>query len=263
VVDRIDPTGKGSIFMKLQEIYDFLNELSPFELQEKWDNSGLQIGEMSREISQIVVSLDIDEALVGESDEGILFIVHHPLIFGGLSALDFSRYPAKLIEIMIQKNQSLIAMHTNFDQTHLNRYVFEKILGFEMTQQDTFFCTAEGYWPKKELLRQIQDRLGLPAVKVVAPKEEIRSVTLTTGAGASLMDGVTSDCFLTGDIKYHDAMKAKTQNLMLVEIGHYESEQFFAEVLLEELKVLPLLAIITNSKNPFEMERVPSNKDKD
>ena len=263
MVDRIDPAGKGSIFMKLQEIYDFLNELSPFELQEKWDNSGLQIGEMSREISQIVVSLDIDEALVGESDEGILFIVHHPLIFGGLSALDFSRYPAKLIEIMIQKNQSLIAMHTNFDQTHLNRYVFEKILGFEMTQQDTFFCTAEGYWPKKELLRQIQDRLGLPAVKVVAPKEEIRSVTLTTGAGASLMDGVTSDCFLTGDIKYHDAMKAKTQNLMLVEIGHYESEQFFAEVLLEELKVLPLLAIITNSKNPFEMERVPSNKDKD
>ncbi len=249
--------------MKLQEIYDFLNELSPFELQEKWDNSGLQIGEMSREINQIVVSLDMDEALIEESDEGVLFITHHPLIFAGLSALDFSRYPAKLIERMIQKKQSLIAMHTNFDQTHLNRYVFEKILGFKMTEQDAFFCTAEGYWTKKELLHHIQERLGLPVVKIVAPKEEIRSVTLTTGAGASLMDGVASDCFLTGDIKYHDAMKAKTQNLMLVEIGHYESEQFFAEVLLEELKVLPLLAIITNSKNPFEMERVPSNKDKD
>ncbi|MEA3455037.1 MAG: Nif3-like dinuclear metal center hexameric protein [Campylobacterota bacterium] len=249
--------------MILQEIYDFLNEVSPFELQEKWDNSGLQIGEMSREISQIVVSLDIDKALIEESDEGVLFVTHHPLIFGGLSALDFSRYPAKLIEIMIQKKQSLIAMHTNFDQTHLNRYVFEKILGFKMTQQEAFSCTAEGFWRKEELLHHIQDRLDLPTLKIVAPKEEIRSVTLTTGAGASLMDSVMSDCFLTGDIKYHDAMKAKAQNLMLVEIGHYESEQFFAEVLLEELKVLPLLAIITNSKNPFEMERVPSNKDKD
>jgi len=249
--------------MKLQEIYDFLNKLSPFELQEKWDNSGLQIGEMSREVNQIVVSLDMDEALVEKSDEGVLFITHHPLIFAGLSALDFSRHPAKLIERMIQKKQSLIAMHTNFDQTHLNRYVFEKILGFKTTQEDAFFCTTEGQWTKEELVSHIQERLGLPVVKIVAPKEEIRSITLTTGAGASLLDDVESDCFLTGDIKYHDAMKAKTQNLMLVEIGHYESEQFFAEVLLEELKVLPLLAIITNSKNPFEMERVTSNKDKD
>ncbi len=239
--------------MILQEIYDFLNELSPFELQEKWDNSGMLIGEMSREIEQLVLSLDIDEALLEESDVGVLFIVHHPLIFGGLTALDFSKYPAKLIEIMIRKKQSLIAMHTNFDLTHLNRYVFEKILGFKVTQQDAFFCTTKGEWKREELLSHIQDRLGLPVMKVVAPKEEIRSITLTTGAGASLMDSVESDCFLTGDIKYHDAMKAKVQNLMLVEIGHYESEQFFADVLAEELKVLPLLAIITNSKNPFEM----------
>jgi len=238
--------------MKLQEIYNFLNELSPFELQEKWDNSGLLIGEMSREISKIVLSLDVDEALLDESDEGVLFIVHHPLIFGGLTALDFSRYPAKLIETMIRKRQSLIAMHTNFDQTHLNRYVFEKVLGFEITKQEAFFCTAEGKWSSEVLLGHIQERLGLPFMKVVAPKEKIRSITLTTGAGASLIDSVESDCFLTGDIKYHDAMKAEAQNLMLVEIGHYESERFFAEVLLEELKVLPLLAIISNSKNPFK-----------
>jgi len=237
--------------MKLKEIYSFLNEISPFELQEKWDNSGMLIGEMSREIEKIVVSLDIDEALLRESEEGVLFVVHHPLIFGGLTALDFSRYPAKLIEIMIQKKQSLIAMHTNFDQTHLNRYVFEKVLGFETEEQEAFFCTAKGCWTKEELLTRIKESLGLQVLKVVAPKEEIHSVTLTTGAGASLIDSVESDCFLTGDIKYHDAMKAEAQNLMLVEIGHYESERFFAEVLLEELKVLPLLAIISNSKNPF------------
>jgi len=237
--------------VKLQDIYNFLNEISPFELQEKWDNSGMLIGEMSRDISRVVLSLDIDEELLEESDEGVLFVVHHPLIFGGLNVLDFSKYPAKLIETMILKKQSLIAMHTNFDQTHLNRYVFEEILGFEMTKQEPFLCMAEGHWKKDELLEKIEYRLGLHGVKVVAPKDEIRSVALTTGAGASLIDSVESDCFLTGDIKYHDAMKAEAQNLMLVEIGHYESERFFAEVLLEELKVLPLLAIISNSKNPF------------
>jgi putative NIF3 family GTP cyclohydrolase 1 type 2 len=41
---------------------------------------------------------------------------------------------------------------------------------------------------------------------------------------------------------------------MMVEIGHYESERFFAEILLDELKGLDILAIIANSKNPFHFE---------
>jgi dinuclear metal center YbgI/SA1388 family protein len=237
--------------MKLHEIYDFLDTISPFELQEKWDNSGILIGQATREISTVVLSLDIDEELLLSHDEGVLFIVHHPLIFSGLTALDFDKYPANLIEIMIKKNQSLIAMHTNFDQTHLNKYVFEKVLGFETTIQEGFVCRSDGAWSTQELLTHLKEKLNLPTLKVVAAKESIQSISMTTGAGASLMDSITSDCFLTGDIKYHDAMKAKSQNLMLVEIGHYESEKFFAEVLADELKLLPLLAIITNSKNPF------------
>ena len=66
---------------------------------------------------------------------------------------------------------------------------------------------------------------------------------------------VDADCFLTGDIKYHDAMKALSEGLMMVDIGHYESENFFAQILYDELKVLPLLAIIANSKNPFETDK--------
>ncbi len=242
--------------MKLQEIYNYLDSISPFELQEKWDNSGLIIGEMSREISQIVVALDIDEEMIEKTDESTLFIVHHPLIFGGLTQLDFSKYPSNLLEKMILKKQSVIAMHTNFDQTHLNRYVFEKVLGFTTESQDTFVCTARGEWHYKELLGLLKEKLNLPVLKVIGKKEKIMTIALTTGAGASLIDEVEADCFLTGDIKYHDAMKAMSEDLMMVDIGHYESEKFFAEIILEELKVLPLLAIISNSKNPFHIETI-------
>ena len=240
--------------MKLQEVYDFLDKISPFELQEKWDNSGLIVGDMTREVSEIVVSLDIDEEMISSTKEGTLFIVHHPLIFGSLTQLDFAKYPSNLIEKMILKKQSLIAMHTNFDQTHLNRYVFEKILGFTLDRQEPFLCTAKGEWKYKELLNLIKEKLNLPTLKVIGKKEVITSIALTTGAGASLMDEVEADCFLTGDIKYHDAMKAMSEDLMMVDIGHYESERFFAEIMYEELKVLPILAIIANSKNPFHME---------
>ena len=240
--------------MKLQEIYNHLDKISPFELQEKWDNSGLIVGDMARETSQIVVSLDIDAQMIEQAKEGTLFIVHHPLIFGKLAQLDLAKYPANLLEQMILKKHALIAMHTNFDQTHLNKYVFEKILGFKMQSQSAFLCTAQGEWNYKALLKLIKEKLDLPTLKVVGKKENITSIALCTGAGASLMDKVEADCFLTGDIKYHDAMKAMSEDLMMIDIGHYESEKFFAEILLEELKVLPILAIIANSKNPFHIE---------
>ena len=240
--------------MKLQEIYNHLDIISPFELQEKWDNSGLIVGDMRREVSQIVVSLDIDEKMIDEAGEGTLFVVHHPLIFGKLSELDFAAYPANLIEKLILKRQSLIAMHTHFDQTHLNRYVFEKVLGFELERQEPFLCYTGGEWRKEALYSHLKERLGLSCIKSVAPKEKIGSIALCTGAGASLMEEVKADCFLTGDIKYHDAMKAESLGLMMIDIGHYESERFFAEIMVEELKVLPILAIISNSKNPFHID---------
>lgn len=240
--------------MKLKEIYDFLDNISPFELQEKWDNSGLIVGDMSRDVSQVVVALDMDADMIESTKEETLFIVHHPLIFGKMTQLDFSKYPSNLLEKMILKKQSLIALHTNFDQTHLNRYVFEKILGFTLASQNPFVCTAKGKWHYKELLNLLKEKLELPVLKVIGKKENITSIALTTGAGASLMDEVEADCFLTGDIKYHDAMKAMSEDLMMVDIGHYESEKFFAQIILDELKVLPLLAIISNSKNPFHIE---------
>jgi dinuclear metal center YbgI/SA1388 family protein len=200
--------------------------------------------------------LDVDEEMIESTKEGTLFIVHHPLIFGKLTQLDFAKYPSNLIEKMILKKQSLIAMHTNFDQTHLNKYVFEKVLGFTLESQNAFLCMTKGIWNYKELLNLIKEKLDLPTLKVIGKKETIRSIALTTGSGASLMDEVEADCFLTGDIKYHDAMKAMSENLMMIDIGHYESERFFAEILLEELKVLPILAIISNSKNPFHIETI-------
>ncbi len=242
--------------MKLQEIYNFLDKVSPFELQEKWDNSGLIVGDMGREVSQIVLALDIDTEMIEHTDEGTLFVVHHPLIFGKMTQLDFSKYPSNLIEMMILKKQSVIAMHTNFDQTHLNKYVFEKVLGFKLESQKAFVCTAKGEWKYKALLNLLKEKFKLPTLRVIGKKEVVHTIAFTTGAGASLIDEVEADCFLTGDIKYHDAMKAMSEDLMMVDIGHYESEKFFAEIMLDELKVLPILAIIANSKNPFHIEKL-------
>jgi len=255
--------------MKIAQIYEYLDSISPFELQEKWDNSGLLLGSFDREIERVVVSLDIDEEMIEKYESDTLFILHHPIIFGKLSQLDFSKYPSNLIEKAILKRQSIIAMHTNFDKTHLNRFVFREILGLEISREDDFICEAEVNWTIEELKERVSKAFDLKYLKIVAPKEQIKSIALTTGAGASLMDMVKADCFLTGDIKYHDAMKAISQNLMMIDIGHFESEQFFSQALIKELKKLPISAIITHSRNPFNISimdnstNLPSSKDKD
>lgn len=237
--------------MKISEIYQFLNELSPFELQESWDNSGLLLGDFNQDVQKIVLSIDVDEALIDSMEENTLLITHHPLIFGGLKQLEFSRYPANLIYKMIQKNISNISMHTNFDQTHLNEYVAKEILGYEIAQKEGFVAYLDIDEDFDVFAKKVAAAFSLPHAKCVKSSSRVKRAALTTGSGGSLIKSIKADCFLTGDIKYHDAMEAKSINLSMIDIGHFESEHFFAEILLKHLKNLGLEAIISSSKNPF------------
>ncbi|MDK9693262.1 MAG: Nif3-like dinuclear metal center hexameric protein [Sulfurimonas sp.] len=237
--------------MKLSEIYEFLDSLSPFELQEKWDNSGLLLGDFNQDIQKIVLSIDVDEMLIDSMEEGALLITHHPLIFGGLRQLQFNQYPANFIQKMIRKNISNISMHTNFDQTHLNDYVATQILGYEIVQKEGFVAYLDVEEDFDTFAAKVASAFSLPYAKCVKSTQWVHKAALTTGSGGSLLKSIKADCFLTGDIKYHDAMEAKSINLSMIDIGHFESERYFAEILLKHLKNLGLEAIISSSKNPF------------
>ncbi len=236
--------------MKVKEIYQILDQISPFELQESWDNSSLQVGSLEEEISQIVLSIDLDFEMIEKYPKNTLFILHHPLIFGKISSFDFNKFPQNLIKKLILKSQSVISIHTNFDKTHLNRYVFEEVLGFKGECKE-FVCKAEVNLNLKELKEILIKAFGKD-LRVINPKEKISSIALTTGSGGSLIDNIESDCFLTGDIKYHDAMKAKLLGLMVVDIKHFQSEKYFAQSLAKELKNLKIPIIISHSKDPFD-----------
>lgn len=237
--------------MKIAQIYEFLNELSPFELQESWDNSGLLIGDFSQDIQSVVLSIDVDEALLNTIEPNSLLITHHPIIFGGLKQLEFNKYPTNLIRKMIQKNISNISMHTNFDKTHLNDFVAQDVLGYEIIYKEAFVSYLRVEESFETFASRVSKALDLPYVKCVKCHDYVKQAALVTGSGASLLRQIKADVLLTGDIKYHDAMESKSINLSLIDIGHFESEKFFGEILYKYLKNLGLKAIISSSKNPF------------
>ena len=237
--------------MRVEEIYNHLNALSPFSLQESWDNSGLMVGSMHQGVSSIALSIDVDEELLESLEENTLLITHHPIIFGGLKQLDFNAYPANLLQIMVQKNIVNIAMHTNFDQTHLNDYVVSEVLGYTTIKKDGFVNYFEIDEDFDSFAKKVLTAFGLEIARTVKCSQHVNRVALTTGSGCSLIKSLDADCFLTGDIKYHDAMEAKSINLSLIDIGHYESEHFFAQILEKHLKILGLKVIIASSENPF------------
>jgi dinuclear metal center YbgI/SA1388 family protein len=237
--------------MKVFEIYEILDKIAPFETQESWDNSGLIVGSMQNKIEKIYLSLDVDSALCDTLEENSLLITHHPLIFKGLKELDFERYPSNIIKKLIKKNITLIAMHTNYDKAHLNQYVAEKILGYEVVEKDEFVCYFLVDDRFESFAKRVADSLKLPVLKSVGKERFIKKAAITTGSGGELIPYIKADCFLSGDIKYHQAYEAMENGLNLIEIGHFESEIFFADSLSENLKKFDIQAIIANSKNPF------------
>ena len=90
----------------------------------------------------------------------------------------------------------------------------------------------------KLFFEKIKAILGLAVIrhsKIINTK--VKSVAVCGGAGGFLMKDAISagaDIFLTADLKYHQFFETE-EKIILADIGHYESEQFAKEILIDFL----------------------------
>lgn len=92
--------------------------------------------------------------------------------------------------------------------------------------------------PARDFLQLVKKKLDIPVVRHSALcREKVKKVAICGGAGSFLIGKAKqrdADIFLTGDLKYHDFQKAEN-DLIIADIGHYESEQFAKEFFYDEI----------------------------
>jgi dinuclear metal center YbgI/SA1388 family protein len=82
----------------------------------------------------------------------------------------------------------------------------------------------------------VKDRMQVGCIKYTAlPEKNVARVAVCGGAGGFLLSQAIrqgADVFITSDYKYHEFFDADGQ-IVIADIGHYESEQFTSELLYE------------------------------
>ena len=86
--------------MKLSLLTAYLESLAPLNYQEDYDNSGLIVGHLDKEVRQALLSLDCTEAIVDEAIEKQceVIISHHPIVFRGLKRFNGKTYVERVVE---------------------------------------------------------------------------------------------------------------------------------------------------------------------
>jgi dinuclear metal center YbgI/SA1388 family protein len=118
----------------LKDITSFLENIAPLGLQESYDNAGLITGDVSTEITSVLITLDVTEKVVEEAiqKKAQLIVAHHPIIFSGLKKITGKNYVERTIIKAIKNDIAIYAAHTNLDSVEggVNGKICDK-LGLE------------------------------------------------------------------------------------------------------------------------------------
>ena len=146
---------------------------------------------------------------------------------------------------LIRLNIGLIVIHTNFD-THPKgtNDLAAKAVGLHPDTLSPLIPDKqfEGYgmgvigklhhpMESSVFAQKCREVFGSPIRYCLGRKEMIESVAIVCGSGSSYLQNALDlhvDCFITADVKYHQFHEAHG-NVMLIDPGHAEMEQFVVE----------------------------------
>ena len=239
--------------MYIKEIISLIEDYAPLKFQASFDNSGLLCGNPERELTSILLCIDVTEEVIKEAiDKGHnLIISHHPLIFSGLKHITPATYVERCVIDAIRHDITIYAAHTNMDvvSNGVSGRMADKLDLYhrQILQPEGDPMDGNGFGIIGELQQPVESMAFLQQIKEIFRCDRLRYTTPHTpfmqrvavcgGAGASFFKQALAgqaDIYISGDFKYHDFFLTENR-IMIADIGHYESEQFTKEIFYEIL----------------------------
>jgi len=255
--------------MTINDITSYLESIAPVHLQEGYDNAGLIVGNPATEVTGVLTTLDCTETIVEEAKaRGCnLVVAHHPIVFRGLKRFNGANYVERTVIKAIKDDVAIYAIHTNLDNVR-DQGVNERIaqrLGLEnlrllgpKNEEATVGSGMVGELPaamsESDFLHHLKSCMEVRVIKHTELLDhEVKTVALCGGAGGFLLGQAKqagAQVFVTSDYKYHEFFDADGE-IVICDIGHYESEQFTTQLLAELLsKKFPTFAVLCTERNP-------------
>ena len=234
--------------VKIKEVLSALERFAPLPLQESLDNAGLQLGLTETEVSGALLCLDVNERIVDEAmAKGCNLIVsHHPLLFRGLKTISDLTDVQRTVMRAIKQGIAVVSMHTNMDNARggVNFKIAQKlglqnVVFFAQKQVDGIEAGSGvvGELPEAmaadDFIIGVKKAFGVEcAMCNELLRRPIKRVAICGGAGDFLLDEAVknqADAFITGEMHYHQYFGYE-QQVQICVIGHYQSEQYTAEI---------------------------------
>ena len=227
--------------MKVSEVYELINEFAPYDTQEKFDNSGINVG-LDDEVTAIMTAVDVSKDVINEAvNEGCNVIVsHHPIIFRPLANVVKDDYVGSLVIYAIQNGVSLISAHTNMDKADggINDRLAEFLGGRnlrkipEVDEYATFFDFDP--LTMDELKDRVESTLKDDRVSSIGCGV-VTTTAVVGGAGGdySLIDYCIKEdiVLVTSELKHHLARMIDDRQGKMITVGHFTSERIFVKII--------------------------------
>ena len=236
-----------AIGMKTCRVTDVLNmvdQIAPYELAEEWDNPGFLFGRKNAEVTRVVVALDLTQQTVDEAKAlgAQLIVTHHPIMFSAVKRVTDETREGRLMLDMAQAGIAHIAAHTNLDaaQGGVNDTLM-KVMGAQNVRGEGFVRAGEldEGMTFGMLCTRAQQKLHAAVRAYGAADTPVHVLGCCSGAGGSELDdamALGADCFITGEIRHHEALDAVDKGCCVIEAGHFETENPVCEVLAAALQ---------------------------
>ncbi len=249
--------------IKAVDVIGKIEQFAPLELQESYDNSGLQVGSLDTEVTGIYIALNLDLEVINDAkSQGCNFIlVHHPLIFNPIKAIDLSTYQGKLIQEVIKNDIVVYAGHTSVDNmedsiavTNLSKLGCSKIHRVE----EVFIAETNS------TVKEIADKLTrLTGDKNILHSKDkaVNKVAYINGSGGRmeeilpLLKDNDVDLYISSEFKYSFLLELTNNNIAVIELNHFNSEQVFIEIMKNKLCTsFDRVVMSTICQNPYNKE---------